>query len=168
MRLPHRPKERMKELEREDDQHFTVSTIAHMKEEIERLTKERPTAAAEVRRMAEMGDLSENAGYMVAKAHLRRINSRIITLQERFKNAIEIPKGPDSSGRIRIGSTVVVRTQDRNFTFEILGSHETSPGRGRISHLSPLGSLLLGHVIGETVLLNTPDREVLYEILEVR
>ncbi len=168
MRLPHRPKERMRELERVEDHHLTPKAIAQAKDEIKRLTAERPYAAAEVRRMAEMGDLSDNAGYTVAKAHLRRLNSRIITLQERLKQAIEIPEGPDASGRVRIGSIVVVRANERDFTFQILGSHETSPGNGRISHLSPLGSLLLGRRLGETIILKTPQREVSYQILEVR
>lgn len=168
MRLPYRPKERMRELERVEDHYLTPEAIQHLKDEIKRLISERPTAAAEVQRMAQMGDLSDNAGYTVAKAHLRRINGRIITLQERLKQAIEIPAGADTSGRIRLGSTVVVRANGRDFTFQILGSHETSPGRGRISHLSPLGSLLLGHRVGETVILKTLEGKVSYQIIEVR
>jgi transcription elongation GreA/GreB family factor len=53
-------------------------------------------------------------------------------------------------------------------TFEILGSQETDPGSGRISHISPLGEILIGKKAGETVTLKRDGREIPCEIISVK
>ncbi|OGL66612.1 hypothetical protein A2856_01975 [Candidatus Uhrbacteria bacterium RIFCSPHIGHO2_01_FULL_63_20] len=126
--------------------------MARLTSELERLEKiERAAAAAEVRRAGEMGDFSENAGYQAAKAHLRRVNARILSLQERLKTAIPIPSGA-SDGTVHIGSVVEVEIAGRVTTYEILGSQESDPSRGRISYLSPLGAALMGRATGEEII----------------
>lgn len=135
-----------------EDHHLTPSTIEQLKRQLEDLEKrQRPEGVSEVRRLAEMGDFSENAGYQIAKATLRRINGRIETLKERIKTAVPIISGPNADGRVHIGSTVVLEKDGQQLTFEILGSQETSPSRGRISHHSPLGAALIGCKVGEVV-----------------
>lgn len=139
-----------------------------MREELEDLIKrQRPIEVAEVRRLAELGDFSENAAYQMAKGNLRRINSRITTLEERLKVAIPIEEGPDESGRIRIGSSVTLEWDGRTHTFEILGSSETNPSRGRISYLSPLGAALMGRSAGDVVEVQGQTKVVPYRILAV-
>src|SRR3989338_9043910 len=156
MRLPTRKAELYNNSIKKDDPYLTPAAIQRLKDELKDLEKnQRPTMADEVRRTGEMGDLSENAGYQIAKAHLRRINSRILTLTERLKHVIPISNNNDGSGRVRVGSTVTVKTNGQAKTFQILGAHETSPGRGRISHLSPLGVAIMGHKIGECVMVKT-------------
>lgn len=167
MRLPTRKSEIERELMRQDDHYVTPAAIERMKKELERLIKqERGPAADEVHRLAQMGDLSENAGYQFAKQHLRRINSRITMLEEKLKHAIPIQAG-SKDGKIRIGSTVTVRIGDRDMTFEIVGSQETNPSRGRISHLSPIGQALLGHRAEEIVIAKINGREITYVIISV-
>ena len=166
MRIPkRRGEEERAALAEPMDRYLTSEKIARLKRELENLvSRERGEAAAEVRRLAEMGDFSENAGYQIAKATLRRINSRIDSLKERIKVAIPIESGPDDQGRVRIGSTVVLTTGDKQLTFEILGSQETSPSAGRISHLSPLGAALLGRKIADEVTV----AETTYRLQEIR
>ncbi|MEK9130568.1 MAG: GreA/GreB family elongation factor [Patescibacteria group bacterium] len=153
MRLPTRKKELDRAAMAEpEDHHLTPSTIDRLKRELVDLeTRQRPEGVSEVRRLAEMGDFSENAGYQIAKATLRRINNRIETLKERIKTAVPIASGPDTEGRARIGSTVVLEKNGQRLTFEILGSQETSPSRGRISYHSPLGAALIGCQVGDVV-----------------
>lgn len=167
MRIPTRKSEVERNAMRQDDHYFTPAAIERMKRELDDLVKnQRGPAAEEVHRLAQMGDFSENAAYQFAKAHLRRINGRITSLEEKLKHAIPIERG-SKDGVIRIGSTVTLRTGEKALTFEIVGSNETSPSRGRISHLSPLGRILLGCRAGESVTLKT-DRELVYDILEVK
>jgi transcription elongation factor GreA len=167
MRLPTRKAETDRELLRQDDHFLTPAAIERMKKDLERLVKsERGPAAEEVHRLAQMGDLSENAAYQFAKQHLRRINGRITSIEEKLKHAIPIQAG-SVDGKIRIGSTVTVRLNDKNMTFEIVGSQETNPAKGRISHLSPIGQALLGNKTGETATVKTADRVIVYEILIV-
>lgn len=167
MRLPTRKSEKERLLNQEIDNYLTPQKIERMKRELADLVKnQRRPAADEVARTAQMGDLSENAAYQFAKQHLRRINDRITMLEERLKHAIPIDQST-SDGTIRIGSTVTVSVQGKEMTFEILGSSESNPARGRISHKSPLGALLLGHRSGDTVDLQTPATKVSYQILKV-
>lgn len=169
MRLPTRKSEAVRRLHEQDDAFFSAAAIAKMKRELEQLVQvDRPQAAAEVRRTGEMGDFSENAAYQFAKHQLRRINARITTLEERLKHAIAIPSGSAVDGRVRLGSRVRLRSNGKEIEFEILGTHETSPGRGRISHVSPLGQALLGHTLGETVSIASPSGMIEYEILSIQ
>ena len=164
MQLPKRPKEEMKRMNQTYDHHLTQDKIERLRRDLERLLKtERPEAIAETQRLAEMGDFSENVGYQVAKAHLRRINNRITSIEERLKSAIPIELG-SRDGRVHIGSTVVLESDGESRTYQILGSQETDPTRGRISHLSPLGSGLLGCVEGNEVEL---DSGKVFKVVEV-
>ncbi len=151
----------------ETDVYITPEKIEAMKREIVTRTAERPALALEMQRTAEEGDFSENAGYQAAKAALRRLNSRIDWLNERLRYAIPIESGTDASGNIRIGATVTVEIAGKQMTFEILGSQESSPSRGRISHISPLGAALLGHKAGDVVIAKINDREITYKIISV-
>ncbi len=151
----------------ETDVYITPEKIEAMKREIVTRTAERPALALEMQRTAEEGDFSENAGYQAAKAALRRLNSRIDWLNERLRYAIPIESGTDASGKIRIGATVTVEIAGKQMTFEILGSQESSPSRGRISHISPLGVALLGHIAGDLVIAKINDREITYKIISV-
>lgn len=154
MRLPTRKAERDKHLLTPADEYATPAMISKMERELNDLIQnQRQPAADEVHRTAQMGDLSENAAYQFAKMHLRRVNSRILKLEDGLKRVIPISTGP-ADGKVRIGSKVILRTGDKTVTYEILGSLESNPARGRISYLSPLGALLMEKSINETVTLN--------------
>ena len=168
MRLPTRKKELERQQTEEFDVYVTKEKLERMKRDVRRLeTKERGEAAAEVVRTGEMGDFSENAGYQWAKANLRRINGRILTLTEKINRAIVIDQ-TSSDGVIRVGSTVTVRVNDRKSTYQILGSQETNPSLGRISHNSPIGLALLGHRTGDRVTIIRDGATIAYDVIAVR
>ncbi len=170
MRLPTRRAEKSRQqLQQDPDVHLTPATIERLKRQLEDLIRvQQPGAKLELQCAQEMGDLSENFGYQEAKARLRRINDRILSLQERITHAIPIVQGTDADGRIRIGSTVVVESDGIELKFEVLGSQETSPSHGRISHASPLGMALIGHGVDDAVRIQTPHGEKIYKIIEVK
>lgn len=158
-------------LNRKDDrgaQYLTIRGVEHLKNELKRQEQEHPGAVDDVARLAELGDFSENAEYQDAKYRLRRINDRITSLKERIKHVVVIEEGGSESGKIEIGSTVIVKVNELERTYQIVGPAESSPARGRISYLSPLGSALLDHQPGEKVELPTDHGLVIYEILEVK
>ena len=169
MRLPIR---RSQLLRRSDEdggaQYVTIQGIQRLKDELHRLeTVERPLVVQDVALFVQRGDLSENAEYQEAKSRLARMDSRIFNLKDRLRRVVPIEQGSDSSGRIRLGSTVVVETNGIEKTYFIVGPQETNPSRGRISHLSPLGSALLHHVAGESVTFETPAGPSVYVIRSV-
>lgn len=167
MRIPKRKKEEDRRLLQQPTDHFlTPETIAHMKREVARLLAERPAVIEDMQLAATQGDFSENAGYQAAKWKLRRMNARIDHLTDELNHAVPITRGR-ADGVITIGSTVTVEVGGTAMTFDILGTQETNPSRGRISYVSPIGAALLGHRAGETVTLVIGERTVEYRIVRV-
>ena len=153
----------------EQDTVVSQEKFDEMVAELENLKTVRRTEIAKNLEYARsLGDLSENAEYQDARARLSRIDGRIFGLQERLKNAILINENAGQSGLAQIGSTVVLRVQGEEKTYQILGSQETNPSRGRISCLSPLGAALLDHVAHESITVNTPQGAIVYEIVDVK
>lgn len=169
MQVPRRRSEQHRKYQRPSDvdAFLSVGAIAGLKTELERLEKERPKAADDVARYKEMGDLSENAAYTEAKFHLRRLNGRIDSIKERLKRAIVMPEGTDASGTVRVGATVTIRSDRGEKTYQVVGSQEADPSRGRISHLSPLGQLLMNKKVGDTVRREIDGKDVAYDIVLV-
>jgi len=132
---------------------------------VTRLKEERGPAAMEVSRLAELGDFSENVEYQLAKRKLRRINNRITRIELQLGHAQIIESG--DGNHVVIGSTVLVDASGKERTYQILGSSETNPGRGVISHLSPIGQGLLGKKVGEEVSVMLPAGETIYTIKKI-
>lgn len=126
----------------------------------------RPRAAEEVKRLALMGDFSENAAYSIAKGRLRGINQRIIEIEDQLKKAEIIDYG-GKKDRVGLGCTVTVEANGKRRAYLILGSAETNPTQGVISHNSPLGRALMGGRVGESVHITTKDKNIEYIIMKI-
>lgn len=148
------------------DTHFTQAKIDELKDKLEKLKKSRPIAAEEMRRLAEMGDLSENAAYQIAKGRLRGINDNITKLEDLLNQAIII-EPEKNSGKIQLGNSVTVEISGKQQTYTVLGSSETDPGKGIISHNSPLGAALMGKRVGDVVTIKTGAKEMECKILSI-
>lgn len=140
------------------DPMLTIEKINELEAKLDRLKNHsRPRAVEEVRRLAEFGDFSENVEYQIAKGKLRGINSAILTIETQLKNATIIE--PASQHEVvQIGHRVTIENSSKKKTYLILGSSETDPQKGVISHVSPLGSALLGKKVSDTVKLKTVDK----------
>ncbi|MEY4744713.1 MAG: transcription elongation factor GreA, transcription elongation factor GreA [Candidatus Parcubacteria bacterium] len=168
MRMPKRKSEENARANKEVDNYLSPEAIRKLKDDLRRLEDvSRPRAVTDLSRARDMGDLSENAAYSEAKGRLMGMDRRIFEIKEKLKNAVVIERGSDD-GRVAVGATVTVRVNGKEKSYEIVGSAETDPSGGRISHLSPLGTALLGRAAGdETTVKNAEGREVRYEIVEV-
>lgn len=151
------------------DYHLTHEAIRALKEELERIeTRVRPKAVEELRRTREMGDLSENFAYSAAKGKLLGLDTRVLEIKDRLKNAVPIAHGPARDGGARIGATVTVEVGGKRRVFDIVGSQEAAPGSGSISYLSPLGAALIGKKAGEKVSIEASGKRVEYLVVEVK
>lgn len=149
------------------DAHMTGAKYNELAQELERMKKAvRPRLAAEVRRTGAFGDFSENAEYQIAKGKLRGLNQRILDTEDLLKRAtiIEFSSG---DGTIRIGSRVTVELNGKEKAYQILGSSETDPTRGIISHQSPIGAALIGRRAEESVTVAVNGRSAVYKIIKV-
>ena len=78
----------------------------------------------------------------------------------------EVIDPPTSGDRVTFGSTVRVEDQDGKETlYQIVGSEETDPTRGRISVMAPLARTLIGKKVGDSVEAQLPGGKKRFEIL---
>lgn len=151
---------------------MTAEKYRELQAKLEFMIKvKRPREAEEVKRLALMGDFSENAGYQLAKGRLRGLNQRIIDLEKLLARAeiIQTPK----SDRITLGSYVTIKKISKDGkespakTYRILGGSETDPSGGVISHQSPLGGALLNKQVGDKIKISPREQEAEYLIVKV-
>lgn len=149
------------------DPKMTIVKYEELKKKLDFWLKiKRPEEAAEVQRLALMGDFSENVGYQIAKGRLRSLNQRIIDL-EKLLNQAEIIEKPISSEFINVGSKIKIKIKDSIKIITILGSAESDPSNGIISHVSPLGEALINKKAGDLIKVKQGDKENLYQVLEI-
>ena len=167
MRLPTRRGELLKRTKEDSGPiQLTAGGVLKLQKQLKDLqTVQLPQAIEDVKRTGEFGDFSENAEYQEAKSRMRRIHARIIGITEELKR-VSVIAAPRQDGSVQLGSKVTFESSGKQQTFELVGPSEAYPARGRISHLSPLGSLLMGHRAGESVTVLTTG--VVYTILEVK
>lgn len=152
------------------DPHITEDKFLELKNKLAKLKNiQRPREAEEVKRLAAMGDFSENAGYQLAKSRLRGINQRILDIEDLLSRA-EIIKPIINNGKVRLGNFVTIENLEtkKNKTYQLLGSAETNPLSGVISHNSPLGAALLNKQVGEIVSLEINDKIINYKIVNIK
>lgn len=149
------------------DPRLTLSALHALKDTLKRLkTTDHPRAVAEMQRLAEDGDFSENAAYQIAKGKVRGINNRILQLEHRIKRAVLIRPSEDTNC-VEIGHKVTVEVQGKKMSYRILGSSEANPGKGVISANSPIGEALLGKRVGERAIVNLPGGKMVVRVLAI-
>ena len=149
------------------DPHMTEEKYNEFKQQLENIKKYSFfPAIEEVKRLSEMGDFSENAAYQMAKGRLRGINQKILDLENHLKRAVII-KPARASAQLQLGQSVTIEIEGRERTYVILGSTETDPAQGIISHLSPIGAALINRRVGETVEIRLKDKEVECRIIAI-
>ena len=149
---------------------LTIVDIKKMEEEITyRETVLAPQLRAEVTRTREFGDLSENAEYKEAKRLKRRNDSRIRHLQNMIRTAkvIEIK---DSKDEVCLFDHVKIYNEKMGAEkkIQIVTTLRQNALLGYVSKESPLGGALMGHKVGDRVLVTVNENMSYYvKILEL-
>ena len=125
--------------------------------ELAELRARRPVLVEEVSAARSQGDLSENFAYHDARQHLGMLDGRIQTVEATLRRA-QVVAAP-SSGVVRIGSSVVVRDESGESSYEIVGPTEGNMAKGLMSIASPMGSALVDRKAGDTISFKTPGGE---------
>lgn len=145
---------------------FTKDGYAKILVEKEKLLAERPDAVENFRKAREMGDLSENGYYKASRQRLSFIDGRLRRIQRLVKLGVIVSSS--GSGRVEIGSVVQLSDGTKEYTFTIVGGYESDPSHNTISHISPLGRVLIGKEKGMTVSVHAPVGIKSYTILDVQ
>lgn len=141
--------------------------LEELKVELERLLEERKDITERIKDARELGDLSENSEYIEAKNKQSFVEGRIAEIESVLKVAKVIDESNKANGRVSLGSHVKVKVSGDMREYDITGSNEVSPLRGRISNESPIGQALMGHKKGDVVDISTPDGPKKCEILAI-
>lgn len=149
---------------------LTDEGLKKLEEELEHLkTVTRKEVADKIKVALSFGDLSENSEYDEAKNEQALIESRIVQIEAMLKNVKILDEDEISNDIISVGSKVKLLDKEFNeeVDYQIVGSAEADPLKGRISDESPLGKFLLGHKVGDVVEVETPGGVCDYQVLEI-
>ena len=147
---------------------LTESDIRKIQEEIDyRKQVVRKEAIEAVKEARAQGDLSENFEYYAAKREKNQNESRIRYLERVLKTAEIIT---DHSGEDEVGLdntvTLYVEEDDVEETYRLVTSIRGNSLEGLISTESPIGKAILGHKVGDRVLVQVNDQYGYY--VEIR
>jgi len=141
--------------------------IQKLQEEIQALEYElNRELPLELKRARAMGDLSENAEFIMAKQRQDIVGARLAQLKKRLADLSLINMNNIPKDRIAFGSKVVLHDVDRDteIAYQLVTSEETDVSKGLISTTSPIGRGLMGKKMGDTVKIATPNGPREFEV----
>jgi len=146
---------------------MTRGGFERLRDELDRLKRvDRHAITKAIAEARAHGDLSENAEYHAAREKQSFIEGRIAELETKVGNA-EVINPPTSGDRVTFASTVLLEDESgKEIRYQIVGSDETDPARGRISVLSPLARTLIGKSVGDRVTAQLPGGKKTFDIVQ--
>ena len=144
---------------------LTQEGLDQLKAELVGLLKQRRVIADRIKQARSLGDLSENAEYQTAREEQDRLESRIGEVEHIVQNA-KLIKKPKASGEVKLGSTVKLKGDDGSKDFQVVGTMEADPLKGKVSDESPIGKALMGKKVGDVVTL-TNSHVAKYKVVSI-
>ncbi|MDD5980352.1 MAG: transcription elongation factor GreA [bacterium] len=128
----------------------------------------RPANIEAIKEARALGDLSENADYDAARNEQAELEAKIKKLQAIVDNVTIIDEV--SNDKIGVGNTVKISYVDdpeEEDQYKIVGSQEADPFESKISNESPIAKALLGHKVGDTVSVESPNGSYEIKVIEI-
>ena len=153
------------------EQLLTPEGAARLRDELENLTTvKRMELSKRLREAIQMGDLSENADYIMAKEDQAFLEGRIQELEDVLRSAVIVKNdaGAAASQLVGVGATVIVQEPGEDpETFLIVGAKEADPRAHKISNESPIGRALIGKSSGTVIKADTPGGTLVLKIIKI-
>lgn len=150
--------------------YLTKEGFEEVKAELEHLINvERPENINAIKEARALGDLSENADYDAARNDQAELEAKIKKLQAIVDNVTIIEE--ISTDKVSVGNTVKISYVDDPTDvdqYKIVGSQEADPFESKISNESPIAMALLGHKIGDTVSVESPNGSYQIKVIEIK
>lgn len=130
---------------------------------------ERPKISAAIAEARDKGDLSENAEYDAAKEAQGMLEMRIAQLKDLVANARIIDDSNLNTDEVQILNKVKIRNIHTQMVMEytIVADSEANLKEKKIASSTPIAQGLLGHKVGEIVVVKAPSGVMEFEILEI-
>lgn len=141
-----------------------------LKAELEELkTTGRMEAARAIAEARSQGDLSENAEYDAAKEAQGLLELKISEMETVMANARVIDESQLDNSKVAILSNVTIKNikNGKEMTYKLVSETEADAKLQKISVSSPIGSGLLGKVIGDVAKVQTPGGVMEFEIMNI-
>jgi transcription elongation factor GreA len=145
---------------------ITTEGLEKLKAEVEELEGTGRNEMAERIKVArELGDLSENAEYHIAKEDQAHLETEIKRLRERLRKAVVVEVVADADS-FAFGRTAEVldEASGEAQTWTLVGRAESDLAKGKLSVESPVGRALRDRPVGETVAIETPRGQKNYKV----
>jgi transcription elongation factor GreA len=150
---------------------LTKTGVERLRAELASLKKvDRPRIIAAIAEARAHGDLRENAEYHAAKEQQAFIEGRIQHLEYTISHAQIIDVARLSPGdKVVFGATVTLSDEEtgEETRYQIVGDVEADIKHNRIAVSSPISRALIGHEVGDVVVVRAPAGEREYEIVGV-
>lgn len=148
--------------------YITKGKLQELKKEYEELLdiEHKKALGQETPKILESEDL--NPEFVSFQEDIGFLRSRIDELKNILEHH-ELIKGPakDKQGIVGLGAKVKIDVDGQRDEFVIVGTLEANPALGKISNESPVGRALLGHKIGDEVIVNSPIK-ITYKIKNIK
>jgi transcription elongation factor GreA len=138
---------------------ITAAGLAALEAEVAKLeTVGRREIAARIRTARGHGDLKENGEYHAAKEDQAHMETRILRLRHRLRNAVVVSTDAGLAPAFAFGRSAEVRDEGTGevHTWTLVGAGEADRTQGRLSVQSPVGKALLDQPPGATVEVPVP------------
>jgi transcription elongation factor GreA len=147
--------------------YLTKEGLEGLKKEYEILKQIRlAKTKGEAPKILESEDL--NPEYLAFQEDLNFLETRIAELENVFENVELIGRPRKAEAKlINLGATVRVQVDGNKDEFTIVGTLEANPSLGKISDQSPVGRALLGHRVGDEVVVSSPVKTI-YKIRKIK
>lgn len=147
--------------------------LDQLKAQLEDLeTNKMKEVAEQIKEARSYGDLSENSEYDEAKDRQGKIAAKILELKDLIEKAVIVDNTDETvpKNTVTLGSIVEVKDIEYGDTdkYEIVGSQDANPNKGKISDDSPLGKALHTHKVGDVVEVEAPAGVLKFEIISVK
>ncbi|OGZ70635.1 MAG: hypothetical protein A2904_01035, partial [Candidatus Staskawiczbacteria bacterium RIFCSPLOWO2_01_FULL_33_9] len=145
-------KQKLKELEQE---HESLVVFERSK-----------TIGEEAPKVLESEDL--NPEFLSFQEDMSFLRSRITELKNILGN-YELIKNPSKQNQniVGLGAMVLVNVDGEKDEFLITGTLEANPSLGKISNESPVGKALMGHKVGDEVVVSSPIKTI-YKVKKIK
>jgi transcription elongation factor GreA len=136
---------------------------------LELKTAGRAEAARAIAEARAQGDLSENAEYDAAKDAQGLLELKISELETIISNARVIDESQMDTSKVAILSKVTIKNlkTGKEMSYKLVSEAEADAKEMKISVSSPIGSALLGKVLGDIVKVQTPGGTMEFEVLNI-
>lgn len=150
--------------------YVTKETFEKMQQELQSMKAvDRPAASKAIAEAREKGDLKENAEYDAAKEAQGILEAKIKYLEGVIATARILDESTIDTSRVSILTKVTVTNMNTKklATYQIVSEKEADLKAGKISVSSPIGSGLLGKVVGDVAEVKVPAGLIKFKIEDI-